>query len=234
VPAARPDPKGDLEALRQAAAEVTGRVEEARRRTSGGPVALLPVTKGHPVERVRQAVALGFTELGENYLQECQAKAAAEPGVGWHLLGHLQRNKVARAARLFHMVETVDSLALAEQLSSARAGLSPLPILCELDATEIPGRNGFRRAELLQVAEAIAALPGVLLQGLMTVADPARPQLCFSQCRELRQELAARLGRPLPVLSMGMSEDFELAIAEGSTQVRLGSALFGPRPPRRG
>ena len=222
-----------MEALREAAAAVAVRIEEARRRVGGEPVSLLPVTKGHAIQRVRQAVALGFTELGENYLQECQAKAEAEPGLRWHLLGHLQRNKVARAARLVHAVETVDSLQLAERLSSARLGQEPLPVLCELDATEIPGRNGFKPDGLREVAEAIAALPGIVLQGLMTVADPASPQRCFSQCRELREELVARLGRGLPVLSMGMSEDFELAIAEGSTEVRLGSALFGPRPPHR-
>ncbi|MHB1575942.1 MAG: YggS family pyridoxal phosphate-dependent enzyme [Candidatus Dormibacteria bacterium] len=234
MPAARPDFEQGLERLRGAVAEVAERIEAARGRAGGDPVSLLPVTKGHPIERVRQAAALGFKEFGENYLQECQGKAALEPEFNWHLLGHLQRNKAARAALLFGVVETIDTLSLAQQVSLAHRGREPLPVLCEVDFTEIPGRSGFKPGDLLQVAPEVATLPGISLGGLMTVADPASPQRCFSECRELREQLVAQLGRPLPVLSMGMSDDFELAIAEGSTQVRLGSVLFGPRPPRPG
>ena len=232
MPAAGPDSEPGLEQLRRAAAEVKERIEQARSRGGRQPVSLLCVTKGHPADRIRQAAALGFTEFGENYVQECAEKAKLQPGMSWHLIGHLQRNKVSRAASLFAVVETVHSLRLAEQLSRARLQGEPLPILCEVDFTDIPGRNGFRPEELVAAAPALSALPGVRFMGLMTVADPASPQRCFSQCRALRDRLVGALGRPLPVLSMGMSDDFELAIAEGSTEVRLGSALFGPRPPR--
>ncbi|MHB1500037.1 MAG: YggS family pyridoxal phosphate-dependent enzyme [Candidatus Dormibacteria bacterium] len=231
MPAPAPDPQPPAEALVQTATAVSERIRVARERAGGGPVLLLPVTKGHPVQVVRLARAAGFAELGENYLQECQAKALelGEPQPRWHMLGHLQRNKVARAARLFTVVETVDSLQLALALSGARGEMEPLPVLCEVDLTAIPGRKGFRPEELLRVAEPIAQLPGLRLLGLMTVADPAQPQRCFAACRLLRDGLEGELGLPLPVLSMGMSDDFEVAIAEGSTEVRLGGALFGPR-----
>ncbi len=207
---------------------------------SPGEVQLLAVTKGRPLEVVREAVASGLSELGENYVQECSEKAAQlgpTEGVRWHLIGHLQRNKARRAAQLFQVVESVDSLALARLLAEAvPAPGPPLPVLLEVELTGVPTRSGVGEGELSPLAEAVAQLPGLRLSGLMTVASQQQPGREFSRCRELRDRLQAELGVELPVLSMGMSSDFEAAIREGSTEVRIGTLLLGPRPqpPSRG
>ena len=229
------DLAGRLLALREriaAAAAAVGR--------TASEVQLLAVTKGQPLEVVQAAVAVGLHELGENYVQECGEKAGQlDPaaGVRWHLIGHLQRNKARRAARLFQLVESVDSAELAAHLAAAvpTAG-APLPVLLEVELTGIPTRSGIRERELLSVAEAVARLPQLRLFGLMTVAGQERPERDFSRCRELRDRLEMELGAELPVLSMGMSSDFEAAIREGSTEVRIGTALLGPRvnAPSRG
>ncbi|MHB8394993.1 MAG: YggS family pyridoxal phosphate-dependent enzyme [Candidatus Dormibacteria bacterium] len=206
-------------------------VEEARQSTAFGDVQILPVSKGHPPETVLAAFEEGLEMLGENYVQECRDKASAI-GAGelqWHLLGHLQRNKVPLASRLFSMIETVDSLPLATAISKQRSAANPMPVLCEVDFTDIPERSGYRTETLLRDLEALQALPGLELRGLMTVAAPDAPARSFEACRELRTRLEKELGTELPILSMGMSGDFEAAIAEGSTQIRVGTALFGPR-----
>ena len=203
-------------------------------------VQLLAVTKGQPLEAVEEAVAAGLSDLGENYVQECSRKAARlgpASGVRWHLIGHLQRNKARRAAGLFHLVESVDSAELAGLLAAAVPTPGPpLPVLLEVELTGIPTRTGLGESGLFPVAEVVAQLPGLRLLGLMTVASPERPQQEFSRCRELRDRLRAELGAELPILSMGMSSDFEAAIQEGSTEVRVGTLLLGPRPqpPSRG
>jgi hypothetical protein len=195
------------------------------------------VTKGHPLDVVEMAVRAGQLSLGENYLQECAAKslsldARANKPVHWHLLGHLQRNKAARAAGLFSCVESLDSLELAQQLSHARAGQGRLPVLCEVELTGLPRRTGFQPEELLKEFSTIGGLEGLEVRGLMTVADPASPRAAFAAARGILDRLRAASGLPLATLSMGMSGDFEMAIAEGSTEVRIGSLLFGNRPPR--
>ncbi len=201
---------------------------------SPGEVQLLAVTKGQPLEVVREAVAHGLGELGENYVQECSEKAdllGPAEGVRWHLIGHLQRNKARRAARLFQMVESVDSVALAGLLAAAVPSPGPpLLVLLEVELTGIPTRSGVGERELFPAAEAVAQLPALRLSGLMTVASQERPGREFSRCRELRDRLQDELGMELPVLSMGMSSDFETAIQEGSTEVRIGTLLLGPRP----
>jgi len=201
-----------------------------------GSVALLPVTKGHPPAVAQQATRLGLTTLGENYLQECWAKDGLlrESGAGpvhWHLLGHLQRNKAKRAAELFQLVESVDSFEVAQLLSRARLDQTKLPVLCEVELTGLPRRTGFEPDRLQGDFPRLLELEGIEVEGLMTVADPANPRQAFSACRELLERLRELSGRRLPVLSMGMSEDFPAAIAAGSTQVRIGSLLFGVRPP---
>jgi hypothetical protein len=213
-------------------AEVTQ--QERRRGSPELPVRILPVTKGHGPEAPRAAVALGLYELGENYVQECAAKQLAldESGghaVEWHMLGHLQRNKARQGAELFSVVETVDSLAMAQALSRARGDREPLPVLCEVDFTGLPGRGGYAPERLRQELPTIWGLPGLKTLGLMTVASREEPARCFEACRRLRDQLAQLLGAALPELSMGMSGDFKEAIAEGSTQVRVGTLLFGPR-----
>lgn len=230
VPPPQPDLTSIREALRARLSILQEGVEEASRGRTG-PVRILPVTKGHPPEMVLAALEEGLAVLGENYVQECRDKEAAiGPGtVQWHLVGHLQRNKVPVAGRLFSMVETVDSLQLATAISMQRAGQSPLPILCEVDFTDIPGRSGYRPEALLRDSGNLFALPGIVVSGLMTVSAPEDPARSFAACRELRNRLERELGAKLPHLSMGMSGDFALAIAEGSTQIRVGTALFGPR-----
>jgi hypothetical protein len=127
------------------------------------------------------------------------------------------------------MVETVDSLAVAQALSRARGDREPLPVLCEVDFTGLPGRRAYAPEPLRQEMPAIWELPGLTVLGLMTVANRDEPGRCFEACRRLRDQLAQLLGQELPELSMGMSGDFKEAIAEGSTEIRVGSLLFGPR-----
>ncbi|MGP8249950.1 MAG: YggS family pyridoxal phosphate-dependent enzyme [Candidatus Dormibacteria bacterium] len=211
------------------------RVAEERAGRPTGSVHLLPVTKGHPAEMAELATMVGLTCLGENYVQECQEKdrflrATGAPTVSWHLLGHLQRNKVGRAAQLFQSVASVDSLSLAQRLSVARSGQPPLRVLCEVELTGLPNRTGFQPGQLEADLPQLIELEGVRLEGLMTVAAPQRPQEAFSACRQLVERLRALSDLALPVLSMGMSGDFHAAIGEGSTEVRIGTLLFGDRP----
>ncbi|HUY58005.1 MAG TPA: YggS family pyridoxal phosphate-dependent enzyme [Candidatus Micrarchaeaceae archaeon] len=200
-----------------------------------GSVTLLPVTKGQLPEVAREAARLGLTTLGENYVQECAAKErllqeSGEAVVHWHLLGHLQRNKVKRAAQLFQLVESVDSLAVAQLLSRTRADQSRLKVLCEVELTGLTNRSGFAAGRLEQEFPRLLELEGIEVEGLMTVANPVQPERAFSACRELLDRLGEVSGRHLTTLSMGMSGDFQAAIAEGSTEVRIGSRLFGSRP----
>jgi PLP dependent protein len=181
------------------------------------------------------ATMVGLTTLGENYLQECREKdrflrATGAPAVSWHLLGHLQRNKIARAAQLFQSVASVDSLGLADRLSAARSGQPPLRVLCEVELTGLPNRTGFQPAQLQESMPRLLELEGIAVEGLMTVAAPQFPRESFSACRRLLEQLRELSGLALPTLSMGMSGDFQAAIAEGSTEVRIGTLLFGDRP----
>lgn len=215
---------------------LSGEISAAAVRAGRDPreVALLAVTKGQPEAVAAAALAEGLTALGENYVQECSTKdlhlaASGQPRPRWHMLGHLQRNKVRIAADLFSLIETVDSLALARSISAAREGRDPLPILCEVDFTGLPGRKGYAPEQLEAELAELERLPGIVVRGLMTVAARERPALGFQACRALRDRLSDLGGLELPVLSMGMSEDFRDAIAAGSTQVRVGTLLFGPR-----
>lgn len=194
-------------------------------------MSILPVTKGQTLEQVQAALRAGLTTFGENYVQECAAKQTAltGTGAGWKMLGHLQRNKAKEAVGLFLAIESLDSTRLARALAAAATAVPPLPVLMEVDFTGIPGRSGVRESEAAEVATIIRDLPQLRLRGLMTVAAPEAPGPCFEACRRLRDRLQAELGIQLPELSMGMSADFEIAVAEGSTEVRLGTVLFGPR-----
>ncbi len=225
-------------ALRQRLDAVRERVAAAATRSGRAPasVVLVGVTKTVAAEVVRAAVDLGLTDLGENRVQEAQAKI---PRVGrgrarWHLVGHLQRNKAGRAVELFDRIHGVDGLELAEALSRRIAPGRRLPVLVEVNVSGEASKFGVAPADLEPLLERVAALPGLRLDGLMTVGAPvaraadARPG--FARLRELRDRAAARLGLALPELSMGMSADFEVAVEEGSTMVRVGTAIFGPRP----
>ncbi len=210
--------------------ETLRRVEAACLRAGRSPqdVTVVAVAKGFPAEAVREAHAAGLRHFGENRVQEAAAKRPllADLDVTWHMVGHLQTNKVKKALELFQVVHSVDSLRLAQELS--RRASRPLTVLLEVNVAGEASKFGLSPEEVPSVAEAVARLPHLELVGLMTVAPLARdPEEVRPVFRRLR-ELACALG--LPHLSMGMSDDFEVAIEEGATMVRLGRAIFGPRP----
>jgi hypothetical protein len=217
-------------------ASVRRRIAEAAELAGRDPasVRLIAVTKTVPPERIAEAVAAGVTEIGENRVQEARLKhAGVPPGLRWHLVGHLQTNKAALAAQLFDTVHSLDSERLALALGSHRdPARDPISALVEVDFTSIAARSGVPPADVAPLLRAVAGQPGLRLAGLMTIApfgDPAAARQCFRSLRELRDRLQSELGLELPELSMGMSDDFEAAVAEGATMVRLGRVLFGER-----
>jgi len=205
-------------------------------------VTLVAVSKTFPAARIREAYAAGVRHFGENRVQEWESKAAALADLRdavWHLVGHLQSNKARRAVELFTAIDSVDSIALAQRLDRlvAESTAPPrpcLPVLLEVRLAPEESKHGVEPGELPAVAAAVRALPHLDLRGLMCIPpwrenpEDARPY--FRQLRELRDSLAwTQPAPPLPELSMGMSHDFEVAIEEGATQIRLGTALFGER-----
>jgi PLP dependent protein len=199
-------------------------------------VNLIAVSKTFPVETIRAAHEAGLREFGENRVQEFDAKHSKLAGLSatWHLIGHLQSNKVRRAAQLFDRVDSVDSLGLARKLNSAAAEFNKrLPVLIEVRLGAEPTKSGVAEEELTALGQAILTLAHLELRGLMTVPpysrDPGRVRPYFCKLRQLRDDLSLRLAQRLPALSMGMSHDFEVAIEEGATEIRLGTALFGKR-----
>jgi hypothetical protein len=200
------------------------------------------VSKMHPAEAVMEAAAAGLTLFGENRVQEFEAKRERLHALGFsgaqiHFIGHLQSNKSAIAAEIFDAIDSVDSLRLAERLNDAAGRLNKrLPVLLEIKLSEEPTKTGLApgSAELRSLLERIADLPHLALRGLMTVPpldeNPETARACFRQLRGLRETLAGEYPRlDFRELSMGMSGDFEIAIEEGSTLVRIGTALFGTR-----
>jgi pyridoxal phosphate enzyme (YggS family) len=219
--------------------EVRGRIAAAAARSGRpvGAVTLVGVTKTVAAEAVRVAVSLGLTDLGENRVQEAQAKIreVGRARARWHLVGHLQRNKAGRAVELFDRVHGVDGAELAEALSrhAVSAGRS-LPVLVEVNVSGEATKFGVAPGGLEPLLESIAVLPGLRLDGLMTVGAPVdraeEARAGFARLRALRDRAEQRLGQALPELSMGMSGDYEVAVEEGSTMVRVGTAIFGTRP----
>jgi pyridoxal phosphate enzyme (YggS family) len=202
-------------------------------------VTLVAVTKGQPPEVVTEAARLGLSLFGENKVQEAKAKIPLCPDrLHWHLIGHLQSNKCRDAVGLFEFIQTVDSLPLATELDSrAEQASRTLPILLEVNAVGEASKFGYRPEQLLAELAGINALKRLEIHGLMTVPpwtpDPERVRGVFRQMRALKERCEQVLGAPLPHLSMGMTGDFEVAIEEGATLVRIGTALFGARPPKR-
>ncbi len=196
----------------------------------------MAVSKTFPAEAIRTAYELGLRHFGENRVQEWESKRAglADLDATWHLIGHLQSNKARRAANLFHRVDSVDSFGLAQKLdgSAAEEG-KRLPVLIEVHLGGEETKSGVTEEALPGLAESIANWKNLELLGLMTIPpyfeEPAKVRPYFQKLRALRDDLTKHLGRPLGVLSMGMSHDFEIAIEEGATEVRIGSALFGER-----
>lgn len=221
-------------------ARVGERVAQAAGRAGRRPedITLVAVSKTIPVERMQEAFSAGVRHFGESRTQEWEVKAPllADLDATWHLVGHLQRNKAARALSLFHEIDSLDSLPLAEKLERGAGDGRQLPVLIEVRLDPAAKKAGCEPEELPRLAEGLLLMPHLELRGLMTVPplvgeiEQARPY--FRRLRELRDNLASQINLPLPELSMGMSRDFEIAIEEGATQIRLGTAVFGARPPK--
>ena len=219
---------------------VKERIAKAAARVGRDPeeVTLVAVTKTMPVGRIREAIDAGQRVFGENRVQEAQAKIEIlGRETQWHLIGHLQRNKVKAVCDLFDLIESVDSLPLAQDLDAraARHGIV-MPVLIQVNIGDETTKSGVPAGETPALVQQVAALPHVAIRGLMAVppavesAEQARPY--FVELRTLAEQIArARIPRvSMSELSMGMSHDFEVAIEEGATMVRVGSAIFGARP----
>jgi hypothetical protein len=213
------------------------RIRIGEHQKAGGwthPVTIVAVTKTHPAEAVRAAVAAGLTAVGENRVQEALAKQAelTDLPVQWHLIGSLQRNKARLAVNRFALIHSVDSAELAQDLNRRAAPGTRQPILLQVNCSGEPQKGGVEPGELPGLVDAILPLERLELRGLMTMAaltdDRAEQRAAFQRLRELRDREEAR-GRRLPELSMGMSGDYTVAVEEGATIVRLGTLLFGER-----
>jgi PLP dependent protein len=201
-------------------------------------ITLIAVSKTHPAEMIREAFAAGVRHFGENRVQEWEGKRGGVEDLQarWHLVGHLQSNKAARAAKMFHSVDSVDDFALAQRLDRARTEIQSqekLRVLIEVRVAAEDTKSGVEKEQLPELAEKICGLGRLELAGLMCIPpfqeDTERVRPYFAQLREAKEQLETKLGRKLRVLSMGMSHDFEVAIEEGATEVRVGTALFGTR-----
>lgn len=199
-------------------------------------VTLMAVSKGQPPEAVREAADLGQVLFGESKVQEAKAKISMCPGrLRWHMIGHLQSNKCRDAVHFFEMIESVDSLELAQEINKwADKSAKTMRILLEVNVAGEASKFGYRPEQLLAELEAINALPKIEIHGLMTIApwtpEPEKVRPIFKRLSELKSQCEDIFGAPLPHLSMGMSGDLEVAIEEGATIVRVGTALFGARP----
>jgi hypothetical protein len=217
---------------------VRQRIAAACARSGRDPAAvtLLAVSKNQPPETIRAAAAAGLSLFGENRVQEARSKISQCPGpLRWHLIGHLQSNKCRDAVSLFDMIQSVDSLPLAVEINKWAGHFArTMPVLLEANIAGESSKFGASPEQLLAVLPQINSLPRLEIHGLMTLApfapDPERARPVFRRLRELKAECEQILGAPLPDMSMGMTGDFEVAIEEGATIIRLGSALFGPRP----
>jgi len=230
-----------LSTIRENLQQVRDKLVEAARHASRKPeeILLIGVSKTHPAEAIREAYDAGLLEFGENRVQEWEGKlgALADLQATWHLIGHLQSNKAARAAKAFHSIDSVDDWWLAQRIDRAQAEKGTgqkLRVLIEVHMGGEETKSGVAETGLLGLAEQIQTLPHLEFAGLMCIPpfrknpDEVRP--FFATLRKLKEQLESRVGLALPVLSMGMSHDFEAAILEGSTEVRIGTAIFGTRP----
>jgi pyridoxal phosphate enzyme (YggS family) len=228
------------DSIRENLSRVEERIAIAARRAgrNAEEITLIGVSKTHPAGAVREAFEAGVRHFGENRVQEWEGKRAGTEGLvaTWHLIGHLQSNKAARAARLFHSVDSVDDVDLARRLDRARAeaGITgKLRVLIEVRVAPEETKSGVEIAELPDLAERIVELPRLQLAGIMCIppflGEAEQVRRYFRRLRVLRDGLIKGLDMELSVLSMGMSHDFEVAIEEGATEIRVGTALFGQR-----
>jgi pyridoxal phosphate enzyme (YggS family) len=212
---------------------VRARIARAAQAAGRDPsaVTLLAVSKTHSIARIAEAQAAGQRAFGENYVQDALPKIDALPGLEWHLIGPLQSNKARIAAERFDWVQTVDRVKIASRLSEHRPAERPaLNVLIQVNVSAEPTKSGAAPEAVLDLAKAIAALPRLRLRGLMAIPRPGAVSE-FSKLKRLFDELKGAFA--MDTLSMGMSEDFEAAIAEGSTMVRVGTAVFGERARER-
>jgi pyridoxal phosphate enzyme (YggS family) len=237
----------NAEGLAARFAAVKTSIEDAARRCGRSPkeVRLIAISKTHPVSLIRSLIEFGATDLGENRVQEAEEKI---PQVGrqsarWHLVGHLQANKARRALHLFDVIHSLDSLDLARRLDRlcVEAGRESVPLLIQVDLGHEETKSGIDEQELPQLVDAVKHLERLELTGLMTLPpffdDPEQARPYFRRLRQLRDELAASgaFGKNRGELSMGMTHDFAVAIEEGATMVRIGTAIFGEREqPQKG
>ncbi|MGB2627118.1 MAG: YggS family pyridoxal phosphate-dependent enzyme [Candidatus Acidiferrum sp.] len=223
-------------------ARIRERIESAASRAgrNADEITLIAVSKNHSAEAIREAWAAGVRHFGENRVQEWEGKRTQLAGITGaytsHLIGHLQSNKAARALKAFDRIDSVDEFSLAQRLNRLAAetpAASKLPVLLEVHLGNEETKTGVTEDALPQLAERILEFPSVSLEGLMCIPpfaeNPEETRSFFAQLRALKEKLETHLGIALPRLSMGMSHDFEIAIAEGATEIRVGTALFGSR-----
>ena len=211
---------------------VRGRIARAAAAAGRDPgaVALLAVSKTHPAGLIEQALAAGQRAFGENYVQEALEKmdALAQRGIEWHLVGPLQSNKTRLVAARFDWVHSVESERIARRLSEQRpAGLAPLNVLIQVNVSGEASKSGVAPEEVLSLSESISRLPRLRLRGLMAVPEPGAEAARYRELKELYERLERRFH--FDTLSVGMSDDLELAVAEGATMLRIGTAIFGQR-----
>lgn len=221
--------------------EIRSRIASAAARAGRGPeeVRIVAAAKGQGVKKIEEAIAAGIRIIGHNYLQEAEHESTAElrKSVRLHMIGHLQRNKAGKAVDLFDMIETVDDARLASALHNrAEPEGKIIEVMIQVNLSGEPQKSGIPEDQVEALASAIRGLPSLRLKGLMTMPpffdDPDRARPYFARLRELRDRLMSQaiLAPDMNELSMGMTGDFEVAVEEGATLVRIGTALFGPRP----
>lgn len=237
-------PESTAEELRLRVPGVRSRIEAAAKRSgrTGDTIKLIAVSKTHPADVVRAAIEVGVTDLGENRVQEAGPKIdkLGREAATWHLIGHLQSNKARRAVQLFDMIHSIDSVALVEKLDRACADLQreELPVLIQVDLGHETTKSGADELELPKLIEAATSSERLKLIGFMTLppffADAESTRPFFAKLRDLRDQYQAQgaFGAAPGELSMGMTHDFEVAIEEGATMVRIGTAIFGERATR--
>jgi pyridoxal phosphate enzyme (YggS family) len=228
-----------MQGVRERLEEIRRRIARAARR-AGRPaesIRLVAITKTVEASRVREAMEAGQLLFGENRVQEARLKAAELPSAHWHLVGHLQRNKAKEAAKLFRMIHSVDSAELLGELDRHATGRTdPLEVLVQVNLAGEASKHGARRDEVPEILAAAQGMRHIRVAGMMILppydSDPERSRPRFRELAEMARELEGRGFESVSLreLSMGMSEDFEVAIEEGATLIRIGRALFGERP----